>query len=278
MTADPNSEQDLALGIDIGGTGTKGGLVDLSTGQLIGKRFRLDTPKPASPDTMIDVVVQVADHFEFDGPTGVAFPGVVLDGITMTAANLDHSWVGTDLTEQVGTRLKGPSVYLNDADAAGLAESHYGAGKGVDGVVVVVTFGTGIGVAVVNNGELVANNEMGHMELDGFDAESRAAASARERDGLSWAEWGARADHYLKALENQIWPKLIILGGGISKNPEKWVKYLSPRTPLKVAELINNAGIVGAADAAWMHHRASAAQLMRHRGGDPEAVSHGSTA
>ncbi len=272
MTVDPTPEQNLALGIDIGGTGTKGGLVDLNTGQLVGKRFRLDTPQPATPDNMTEVVVKVADHFDFDGPTGVAFPGVVLDGVTMTAANLDKSWIGTSLVKEVGTRLKGPSVYLNDADAAGLAEAHYGAGRGITGVVVVVTFGTGIGVAVVNNGELVANNEMGHLELDGFDAESRAAASARERDGLSWAQWGARADHYLKALENLIWPKLIILGGGISKNPEKWVKYLSPRTPVAVAKLINNAGIVGAADAAWMEHRATARDLLKHRGGDMEAV------
>ncbi len=274
MTVESKPGQDLALGIDIGGTGTKGGLVDLSTGQLVGKRFRLDTPQPATPAAMTDVVVQVADHFDFDGPTGVAYPGVVLDGVTMTAANLDKSWIGTNLSDEVGSRLKGPSVFLNDADAAGLAEAHYGAGRGITGVVVVVTFGTGIGIAVVNNGELVANNEMGHIELDGVDAESRAAAAARERDGIKWAEWGARADHYLKALENLIWPKLIILGGGISKNPEKWVQYLSPRTPVKVAELINNAGIVGAADAAWMAHRASPAQLLRHRGGDVESVTH----
>ncbi|MBA8795245.1 polyphosphate glucokinase [Friedmanniella endophytica] len=258
----------LALGIDIGGTGTKGGLVDLTTGSLVGKRFRLDTPQPATPENMIEVVVQVADHFAFDGPTGVAYPGVVLDGVTRTAANLDKSWIGTSLADRVGTRLRGPSVYLNDADAAGLAEAHYGAGRGVQGVVVVVTFGTGIGIAMINNGELVANSELGHLELDGKDAEKGAAASARERDGISWKEWGARADRYLKTLENLVWPKLFILGGGISKNPEKWVQYLSPRTPFKVAELINNAGIVGAADAAWMEHRASARQLVEHRGGN----------
>jgi polyphosphate glucokinase len=259
---------DLALGIDIGGTGIKGGLVDLSSGQLLGKRFRLDTPKPATPADVSDTVVAVAEHFDFDGPVGVAFPGVVLDGVARTAANLDHSWVGTSLAETIGTRITGPSTFINDADAAGLAEAHFGVGKGQQGVIVLVTFGTGIGVAVVNNGELVANSELGHMELDGVDAESRASAAVREREGLSWEEWGARADHYLKALENLVWPSLIVLGGGISKNPEKWVHYLAPRTPVKVAQLINNAGIVGAADAAWMQHRADAGQLIKHRAGD----------
>ncbi|MET0693785.1 MAG: polyphosphate--glucose phosphotransferase [Propionibacteriaceae bacterium] len=258
---------ELALGIDIGGTGIKGGLVDVSSGELIGKRFRLDTPRPATPADVSDVVVSVAQHFDFDGPVGVAFPGVVLDGVARTAANLDPSWVGTSLAEAIGTRLSGPSTYINDADAAGLAEAHFGVGKGQQGVIVLVTFGTGIGVAVVNNGELVANSELGHMELDGVDAESRASAAVREREGLSWEEWGARADHYLKALENLTWPSLIILGGGISKNPEKWVRFLSPRTPVMVAQLINNAGIVGAADAAWMQHRADAKQLVDHRAG-----------
>jgi polyphosphate glucokinase len=261
-----NSE--LGLGIDIGGTGTKGGLVDLSSGQLVGKRFRLDTPRPATPADVADVVVSGVGHFDFDGPVGVAYPGVVLDGVARTAANLDRSWIGTSLTDTIGSRLTGPSTFINDADAAGLAEAHFGAGKGQQGVIVLVTFGTGIGVAVINNGELVANSELGHLEIDGVDAEKGAAASARERDNLSWEEWGARADRYLKVLENLVWPSLIILGGGISKNPEKWVHLLSPRTPVKVAQSINNAGIVGAADAAWMQHRADPAQLIKHRSGD----------
>jgi polyphosphate glucokinase len=257
----------LVLGIDIGGTGTKGGLVDVSSGRLVGKRFRLDTPRPATPGDVSDVVVSVAEHFDFDGPVGVAYPGVVLDGVARTAANLDRSWVGTSLADTIGARLAGPSTFINDADAAGLAEAHFGAGKGQQGVVVLVTFGTGIGVAVINNGELVANSELGHIQIDGVDAETRASAAARERDGLSWEEWGARADRYLKTLEDLVWPNLIVLGGGISKNPEKWVHLLSPRTPVKVAESINNAGIVGAADAAWMQHRADATQLVDHRAG-----------
>jgi polyphosphate glucokinase len=258
-------DDSIALGIDIGGTGTKGGLVDVPSGALIGPRFRLDTPRPATPDRVSDVVAAVADSFDFTGPVGVAYPGVVLDGVAQSAANLDDSWIGTSLTKLIGSRLSGPSTFLNDADAAGLAEAHYGAGKGQQGVVVLVTFGTGIGVAVINNGELVLNSELGHIEIDGVDAEVGAAASARDRDGLSWAEWGARADRYLKTLENLVWPRLIILGGGITKNPEKWLHFVSPRTPVRIAQGINNAGIIGAADAAWMEHRADAIQLIEHR-------------
>lgn len=263
MTQDEN----LALGIDIGGTGTKGGLVDVSSGALIGQRFRLDTPRPATPGRVSDVVAAVAEHFGFTGPVGVAYPGVVLDGIAHSAANLDQSWIGTSLRDLIGSRLPGPATFLNDADAAGLAEAHYGAGKGQQGVVVLITFGTGIGVAMINNGELVYNSELGHIQIDGADAEAGAAASARQREGLSWSEWGERADRYLKTLENLVWPRMIILGGGITKNPEKWVHLLSPRTPITIAQGINNAGIIGAADAAWMEHHADATQLIEHRAG-----------
>ncbi|KRF22354.1 polyphosphate--glucose phosphotransferase [Phycicoccus sp. Soil802] len=262
-----SDQPDVALGIDIGGTGTKGGLVDISSGSLVSQRYRLDTPQPATPTDVSDVVAAVAARFDFAGPVGVAFPGVVLNGVAHTAANLDDSWIGSSLHQLIGPRLDGPSTFLNDADAAGLAEAHYGAARGQQGVVVVVTFGTGIGVAVINNGELVANSELGHIEIDNVEAERRAAASARERDQLTWAEWGARADTYLKALENLVWPNLIILGGGISKNPEKWLHHLNPRTPVRLAQSTNNAGIIGAADAAWMQHRADATQLIQHRAG-----------
>jgi polyphosphate glucokinase len=243
--------------------------VDAASGQLIGKRFRLDTPQPGTPGDVSEVAIKVAQHFDFDGPVGVAYPGVVLAGIAHTAANLHEAFIGSSLKELIGSNLSGPSTFLNDADAAGLAEAHYGVGKGQQGVVVVVTFGTGIGVAVINNGELVANSELGHIQIDGVDAELGAAASARERDNLTWAEWGNRADRYLKTLENLVWPRLIILSGGISKNPEKWVHYLSPRTPVRLAQSLNNAGIIGAADAAWMEHRADATRLIEHRGGHP---------
>jgi polyphosphate glucokinase len=262
-----SQEDTAALGIDIGGTGTKGALVDVRSGALIGRRFRLDTPQPATRDRVADAVTAVAEHFDFAGPVGVAYPGVVLDGVAQSAANLDESWIGTSLVDVIGSRLRGPSTFLNDADAAGLSEAHYGAGKGQHGVVVLVTFGTGIGVALINNGELVPNSELGHIEIDGVDAEVRAAASARGREGLTWAEWGARADRYLKALERLVWPRMIILGGGITRNPEKWVHFISPHTPIRIAHGINNAGIVGAADAAWMEHRADAVRLIEHRAG-----------
>lgn len=240
----------LAMGIDIGGTGIKGGLVDLEQGALVGERFRLDTPQPATPDAMTKTVVDVANHFDFDGPCGVDFPGVVLNGVVKTAANLDRAWIDLSLTDTIGVALPGPEFFLNDADAAGLAEARYGAGRGHTGLVITVTFGTGIGIALIHNGVLVPNAELGHIEIDGHDAETKAAASAREREGLSWEKWAKRASKYLQTLENLLWPELIILGGGISKKPDKWVPLLKVRTPLVVAQLINNAGIVGAALAA----------------------------
>ena len=257
---------DVVLGVDVGGTGIKGGLVDLRAGRLVGHRFRVNTPQPGTPDEVTKAIVAVAEHFTFAGPVGVAFPGVVLDGVVHTAAHLHKDWVGASLTDLVAPRLKGPATFLNDADAAGLAEAHFGAARGVQGVVVVVTFGTGIGVAMINNGELVANCELGHIEIDNADAELIAAASARERNNQTWAEWGANADRYLRTLERLVWPKLFVLGGGITRNPEKWVRYLSPRTPIKLAEAVNNAGIIGAADAAWMRH-ADATDLIAHRTG-----------
>jgi len=240
----------LAFGIDIGGTGIKGGIVDLRGGVLVGERFRLDTPQPSTTQAVAETAGKVAAHFDYAGPFGVAFPGVVLHGVVKTAANVDKGWIDTSLQHAMEPKLPGPVTVLNDADAAGLAEATYGAGRGLRGLIIVVTFGTGIGIALINDGKLVPNAELGHLELDGFDAESKAAASARERDGLSWEQWAKRASKYLRHLENLLWPELFILGGGISKKPEKWVPLLKNRTPLVVAQLINNAGIVGAALAA----------------------------
>ena len=241
---------ETAFGIDIGGTGIKGGVVDLRGGVLIGQRFRLDTPQPSTPEAVATTAGKVAANFDYQGPFGVAFPGVVLGGVVKTAANVDKGWVDTSLKGAMEPELPGPVTVLNDADAAGLAEARYGAGRGRRGLVIVVTFGTGIGIALINDGKLVPNAELGHLELDGHDAESKAAASARERDGLSWEQWAKRASKYLRTLENLLWPELFILGGGISKKPEKWVPLLKSRTPVVVAQLINNAGIVGAALAA----------------------------
>jgi polyphosphate glucokinase len=239
-----------ALGVDVGGTGIKGAVVDLGTGELLGDRHRIPTPQPATPEAVGATIAEIAQSFSFVGPVGVDFPGVVLDGVVQTAANVDDSWIGTSLPETVGHHLPGPSAYLNDADAAGLAEVTFGAGRGRRGTIIVVTFGTGIGTALIHDGHLVPNAELGHIEIDGADAEIAAAGIAREREDLSWEDWAGRASRYLQALEALLWPGLMILGGGISKKPEKWVPYLKTRTPLVMAELKNHAGIVGAALAA----------------------------
>ena len=240
-----------ALGVDVGGTGIKGAVVDLDAGRLITERLRIPTPQPSTPQAVGETIAQIARSFDFTGSVGVDFPGVVLDGVVQTAANVDKSWIGTSLQDTVGHLLPGPSVYLNDADAAGLGEVCYGAGRGQHGTVLVVTFGTGIGTALINDGRLVPNAELGHIEIDGQDAEVRAAAIAREREDLSWEEWADRASRYLQRLEALLWPRLIILGGGVSKKAEKWVPRLQTRTPLVLAELRNQAGIVGSAFAAY---------------------------
>ncbi len=239
-----------AFGIDIGGTGIKGAIVDLATGELLSDRKRIDTPQPATPKAVAETAGQVAAAFKYTGVFGVDYPGVVEKGVVRTAANVDKSWIGTDLVSLMKGKLPGPVTVLNDADAAGLAEIRYGAGVGHEGLVIMVTFGTGIGIALLYKGMLIPNAELGHLELDGHDAESKAAASAREREDLSWEHWAKRASKYLQTLENLLWPELFILGGGISKKPDKWVPLLKTRTPTVVAKLINNAGIVGSALAA----------------------------
>ncbi len=239
-----------SFGVDIGGTGIKGGVVDLRDGTLVGDRFRIDTPKPSTPDAVADTVSKIAANFDYRGPFGVTFPGVVQHGTVHTAANVDPSWIGTSLVDAVGPKVPGPVTALNDADAAGLAEVRYGAAKGQRGVVILVTFGTGIGIALLNDGKLVPNAELGHIEIDGHDAEDKAAASARDTEGLTWEQWAARADRYLDTLENLLWPELFVLGGGVSKKTDKWLSLLKTRTPIVVAAMRNNAGIVGAALAA----------------------------
>lgn len=239
-----------AFGIDVGGTGIKGGIVDLETGELIGERYRLDTPHPSTPDSVAKTCGEVAGNFDYAGPVGLTFPGVIRRGTVLTAANVDHSWIGTSLVRTAEPHLPGPVTVLNDADAAGLAEVRYGAGAGHNGLVLMVTLGTGIGTALIHDGTLIPNAELGHIEIDGKDAESRASASAKERKDLSWEQWAERVSKYLQTLEKLLWPELIILGGGVSKKPDKWVPLLKTDTPLVVAEMRNNAGIVGAALAA----------------------------
>lgn len=253
MTSTPSGtlSGQLALGVDVGGSGVKGGLVDLDTGTLVGERFRLPTPQPATPDAVTETVAAVVSHFNWDGPLGVCYPGVVVDGVVQTAANVDRSWIGTNVAQAYSRALGGrPVTVLNDADAAGLAEQRYGAGRNRSGVVVLLTFGTGIGSAVIHNGMLLPNTEFGHIEVDGKEAEHRAASSVKERKEWSFRRWAKEVTKVLITVEDAIWPDLIIAGGGISRKADKWIPLLTNRTPVVAAELLNTAGIVGAALAA----------------------------
>jgi len=244
-------QEHLGFGIDIGGTGMKAAVVDLSTGELATERYRIDTPQPATPDAMVGVVRELVDHHGWTGPVGCAFPAVVQHGVVHSAANIDASWLEVDadrlFTEALGRASDDGVVMLNDADAAGLAEMQFGAGVGRSGVVMVLTFGTGIGSGLFVDGTLVPNTELGHLELDGYDAEKRAAASAKKREDLSWSEWAARVERYLGHVERLFSPDLFIVGGGASKKAEKWLPALDIRTEIVPAQLLNNAGIVGAA-------------------------------
>ncbi|HEY0640474.1 MAG TPA: ROK family protein [Pseudonocardiaceae bacterium] len=238
------------FGIDVGGSGIKGCTVDLDTGTLVGDRLRITTPDPSTPEAVATVAARIVGRFGWRGRLGVTVPCVVKHGTVLTAANVDPSWIGTDAPEVLGKEIGEPVVVLNDADAAGIAEMRYGAGRDVRGVVVLLTFGTGIGSAVFSDGELVPNTEFGHLQLDGRDAEDIAAASVKEQQDLSWEEWTPRVSRYLAALESLVWPDLIIVGGGISKDADRWLPMLENRTRVVAAQLRNAAGIVGAALAA----------------------------
>lgn len=244
------SDDHIRLGVDIGGTGIKCALVDVRDGSLVSERFRLDTPEHSTPKSVAKIVEELVDRVDYRGPVGVTFPGVVMHGTVMTSANMDHSWRGTSLVDTLSPVLPGPVVTLNDADAAGLAEARYGAGQGRDGLVMMITLGTGIGTALIYDGSLIPNAELGHIEIDGHDAETRASAAARERRKLSWDRWAKKVEKYLKHLEYILWPELFIIGGGVSKQPEKWFDQIETRTEKVIATFVNNAGIVGAALAA----------------------------
>jgi polyphosphate glucokinase len=240
--------QRRGFGIDVGGSGIKGGIVDLDTGQLIGDRIKLLTPQPATPAAVAKTIAEVVNGFGWTGPLGVTYPGVVTHGVVQTAANVDKAWIGTNARDIISAELDGQDVtILNDADAAGLAEERYGAGKGHSGLVVVLTFGTGIGSAVIHNGTLIPNTEFGHLEVGGREAEQRAASSVKEKFDWSYEKWTKQVTRVLVAIENAIWPDLFIAGGGISRKADKWVPLLNNRTPVVPAALQNTAGIVGAA-------------------------------
>ncbi|MDX2381862.1 MAG: ROK family protein [Acidimicrobiia bacterium] len=237
----------VGFGIDIGGSGMKAAVVELESGTLRGERERIKTPHPATPAPMADIVRQLVEAQGWTEPLGVTFPGVVRSGRIETAANLDSSWLGVQADELFSAAAGVDVVVLNDADAAGLAEVEFGAAKGRAGVVVVLTFGTGIGSAMFNDGTLLPNTELGHLELDGALAEHRAAARIRKDEDLGWEEWSARVQRYLRHVELLFSPDLFVVGGGISKNPEKWRQHLDVSTEIVPAELANGAGIVGAA-------------------------------
>ncbi|MGW6792180.1 polyphosphate--glucose phosphotransferase [Streptomyces chartreusis] len=238
------------FGLDIGGSGIKGAPVDLDRGDLAQERFKVLTPHPATPDGVADGVKEVVEHFGWTGPVGLTFPGVVTDGSTIrTAANVDKGWIDTDARALFSDRLGGhPVTVVNDADAAGVAEMHFGAGRGRKGTVILLTFGTGIGSALFVDGRLVPNTELGHLELHGHDAEKRASSKAKEDEDLSWEHWAHRVRKYLAHVEMLFSPELFIIGGGVSRKAQKFLHYIEDiKAEIVPAQLQNNAGIVGAA-------------------------------
>ncbi len=244
----PGAEQDRPTGIDFGGSGIKAAAVDLDEGDFATDRVRIETPQPATPDAVAEVLKELLGQLPTSaGAVGVTVPGVVRHGVVHSAANIDAAWIGTD-ADALFTEVTGRDVHVvNDADAAGLAEVQYGAARGQRGLVIVTTLGTGIGSAMVFDGVLVPNSELGHLEIDGHNAESRAANSAREREELSWEDWAERLTRYYSTLESLFSPDLIVVGGGVSKRSAEFLPLLEVETPIVPAELRNKAGIVGAA-------------------------------
>jgi polyphosphate glucokinase len=235
------------VGVDIGGTGIKGAPVDIAAGRLAAERVRLLTPHPATPQAVADVVGEVLQHLGVPGPVGLTLPAVVRRGIVETASNIDQAWIGVDAVELFSKATRRPVAVVNDADAAGMAEIRFGAGRDQDGLIAVITLGTGIGSALFHERALVPNSELGHLHLHHGEAEAWAAESVRERDELSWKKFAHRLQHYLELVELALRPELIIIGGGVSKQADKFLPLIELRTPIVPAQLHNDAGIVGAA-------------------------------
>ncbi|MFY9924090.1 MAG: ROK family protein [Opitutaceae bacterium] len=234
------------LGIDIGGSALKGAPVDVSTGRLLAGRFKVETPLLLSPAEMADTAAMIAAHFRWRGPIGIGFPGVIHGGNILTSANLDKKFIGCDGVKLFSKAMGRPVALTNDAAAAGLAEMRFGAGKLFGGKVLMLTLGTGVGSVLFFRGALFPC-ELGHLQIDGRDAEKRVAASAKHKKDLSWKQWGQRLDRYIRTLEDILWPELIVIGGGISVKHDKFFKYVKSRARLVPAEFFNEAGIVGAA-------------------------------
>ena len=235
------------LGIDVGGTGIKGAPVDTETGELLSERYRVLTPHPATPQNIAQAIAEVVQHYNWHERIGVGFPSVVKDGIVYTAANIDQSWIGTDAKTVFETTAHCKVTMINDADAAGLAEMRFGAGRGKMGLVIMVTLGTGIGTALFTKGVLVPNTELGHIIIRGKEAEHRASERVRIERDLSWKQWAKRLNEYLVYLEKLLWPDLFIIGGGASRNHARFIPYLTVQAQVVPAQLLNEAGIVGAA-------------------------------
>ncbi len=237
------------LGIDIGGSGIKGAPVDLVTGELLAERLRIPTPNPSTPQAVAGVVKEISEYFSAfaDGPVGVTFPGVVTGGVTRTAANVDKKWIGLDADALFERTTGRPFSVINDAQAAVMAEVRYGAGRNEPGMVLMLTFGTGIGSGLAYRGVSMHGVELGHIRIDGVDAEVNASANARDREGWSYKQWVKKVNVYLEHVETILWPDLIIVGGGVSEKADKWVPLLKTRARVEVAQLTNEAGIVGAA-------------------------------
>ena len=259
-TTDPSGTALVGLGVDVGGTGIKIGRVDLADGELLDERLIRPTPQPATPDAIAETIREMIDEVGWDGPVGVAIPTVIHEGTARIAHNIDESWIGCDVVDLFDRHLPGRTVVmLNDADAAGLTEVHYGAGGGVEGLVILLTFGTGIGSALILNGQLIPNTEFGHLFVDdiagrGFDeAEHLASAMVRARDDLSFDEWAPHVSNVLRSIEDLLWPRAFVLGGGVSEAADEWFPLLENRTPVRAAVRLNDAGIIGAALYAAAH-------------------------
>jgi polyphosphate glucokinase len=235
------------LGVDIGGSGIKGAPVDVKKGVLLGKRFRIPTPSSRKPKAIAETVGEVVDQFKWNGVVGCGFPAAIQQGVALTAANVDKSWIGTDAARLISQTTKCKTYIVNDADAAGVAEMRFGAGRKSTGVVLMITVGTGLGTALFTDGRLVPNCELGHIILHGKDAEQFASDAARQRKKLSWKTWGRRFDEYLNRLESLFWPDMMIIGGGASKKFDNYAGLLTVKAKVVPAQMLNDAGIIGAA-------------------------------
>jgi polyphosphate glucokinase len=236
------------LGIDVGGTGVKGAIVETSTSNLVTDRIRIKTPLPATPEAIGITLKDIVDRHNWSGPIGIGFPAAIQHGIARTAANIDKAFIGLPVAEYFSKQTGCPAYVANDADVAGVAEMYFGAGKGVTGVVLIVTIGTGLGTALFSNGQLLPNTELGHVLLDnGLEAEQYASESVRVGEELEWKEWGKRFNQYLTTMENLFWPDLIVIGGGVSKKLHKFAPLITTQAPIVPAMFLNQAGIVGAA-------------------------------